>query len=142
MNLDHGKVRKAQSLIEFAIILPVLFLMLMLIFDVGRSVYTYSVIHNAAREGARYGIIHPTEACTEYTGAEARARHLTSGLNTDPAVFQVTCTLTPTTSTTPGTFKVRISYTFSAATPLLGRLLGNSSNKIDLVSQSMMYLEN
>ncbi len=138
MKTRNTNSHRAQGLLEFAIILPVLLLLLMLIFDVGRAVYAYSVIYNAAREGARYGIIHPTEVCTQYTGAEAQARRLTSGLDSDPTVLQVACS----TTNTPGAFEVRVRYTFSAATPLLGQLLGNSTNSIDLVARSTMVIEN
>lgn len=40
-----------QSLVEFAIVLPVLLLLVVMIFDLGRAVYYSSAIHNAAREG-------------------------------------------------------------------------------------------
>ncbi len=46
----HGK--HGQSLVEFAILLPVFLLIVVVIFDLGRAVYYYSVIFNAAREGA------------------------------------------------------------------------------------------
>jgi Flp pilus assembly protein TadG len=105
--------------------------MLMVIFDVGRSIYTYSVIHNAAREAARYGIIHPTDT----TGATQTALHLTSGLDSTGIAVSF-----PTA--VPGTFEVEVRYTFSAATPLLGQLLGNSTNQIELVGHSIMYIEN
>lgn len=119
-------------MVEFAIILPVLLLMLMLIFDVGRSIYTYSVIHNAAREAARYGIVHPTDQ----TGATQTALQLTSGLD------QTGISVSYPAPATPGTFEVEVSYTFTAVTPLLGQLLGNPSNSIDLVGHSAMYIEN
>jgi Flp pilus assembly protein TadG len=131
MNLATKKGNRAQGMIEFAIILPVLLLMLMVIFDVGRSIYTYSVIHNAAREAARYGIIHPTDT----TGATQTALHLTSGLDSTGIAVSF-----PTA--VPGTFEVEVRYTFSAATPLLGQLLGNSTNQIELVGHSIMYIEN
>jgi len=131
MKLATQKSNKAQGLAEFAIILPLLLLMLMLIFDVGRSIYAYSVIHNAAREGARYGIVHPLD----FAGAEVEARRLTSGL--DNGNISVSFP-----NLVVGAFEVEVRYTFEAATPLLGRLLGNTTNTIDLVGHSVMYVEN
>jgi Flp pilus assembly protein TadG len=131
MKLATRKSNRAQGMVEFAIILPVLLLMLMLIFDVGRSIYTYSVIHNAAREAARYGIVHPTDQ----TGATQTALQLTSGL--DQTGISVTF---PTPAA--GTFEVEVGYTFSAVTPFLGQLMGNPGNSIDLVGHSIMYIEN
>jgi Flp pilus assembly protein TadG len=58
--LCHSQPR-GQTLVEFALILPIFLLLAVVIFDFGRAVYYYSTIHNAAREGARYGIIHPDD---------------------------------------------------------------------------------
>lgn len=51
--------QRGQALAEFAIILVVLMLLLLGIVDLSRAVYIRSVVANAAREGARYGIIYP-----------------------------------------------------------------------------------
>ncbi len=51
---EHG-----QSMVEFALILPVLILLVAGIFDLGRAFYATITITNAAREGARYGTLNP-----------------------------------------------------------------------------------
>ena len=51
-----------QSLLEFAIILPILLLLVMGVFDLGGGIYYYSAIQNAAREGARYGAVNHCDA--------------------------------------------------------------------------------
>jgi Flp pilus assembly protein TadG len=50
---------RGQSLVEFAIGAMVLVLLLAGIADLGRGLYSYVVITNAAREGARFGASHP-----------------------------------------------------------------------------------
>lgn len=45
-------------MVEFALVLPILILIIMGVFDLGRAIYGYNVISNSAREGARYGIVH------------------------------------------------------------------------------------
>ena len=50
------------ALVEFALILPVLILLLVGILDTGRVVNAYVTISNASREGARYAALHPTAA--------------------------------------------------------------------------------
>ncbi|HSJ85680.1 MAG TPA: TadE family protein, partial [Anaerolineales bacterium] len=45
----------AQAIVEFAIVAPILFLMLFGIFEVGRMVYVYSAVTNSSREAVRYG---------------------------------------------------------------------------------------
>ncbi|MFC2054880.1 TadE/TadG family type IV pilus assembly protein [Chloroflexota bacterium] len=53
--LRRGSFR-AQNLVEFALILPVLMLFLFGILDLGRIFHVLIAISNAAREGARHGI--------------------------------------------------------------------------------------
>jgi hypothetical protein len=49
---DRGRSR-GQSLVEFAIALPIFLLVVFGVFDAGRLVYANSVLSQAAREGAR-----------------------------------------------------------------------------------------
>jgi len=44
---------RGQAVVEFALVVPVLFLAVFGLFDVGRLVYTNSALSQAAREGAR-----------------------------------------------------------------------------------------
>lgn len=44
---------RGQSMVEFALVAPLLFLMIALLIDFGRLVYVYSAISNASKEGAR-----------------------------------------------------------------------------------------
>jgi hypothetical protein len=46
-----------QELVEYAIVFPVLMLMLLGIIEFGRIIYSYNAISNAAREGARYAVV-------------------------------------------------------------------------------------
>jgi Flp pilus assembly protein TadG len=45
-------------MVEFALIAPLLFLMLVGIFEAGRFVLNMEALNNATREGARYAIVH------------------------------------------------------------------------------------
>ena len=51
---------RGQSLVETAIVFPILLLLLAAVVDFGRAFDAYIVLTNAAREGARYGAIHPS----------------------------------------------------------------------------------
>jgi len=50
--------RRGQGLVEFALVAPVFILILMAFFDLGRGVFIYNSITNAAREGARLAIVN------------------------------------------------------------------------------------
>ncbi len=49
---------RGQALAEFALVAPIFFLILFSIIDFGRYVYYVQILNNAAREGARYAIVH------------------------------------------------------------------------------------
>ena len=56
---------RGQSLAEFAIVFPIAMLVLMAVFDVGRAVFVYNGLTNAAREGARLAAVNQDEAFIE-----------------------------------------------------------------------------
>lgn len=49
---------KGQSLVEFALIMPVFLLIVTGLFDVARAVWQENTLAYAAREGTRYAIVH------------------------------------------------------------------------------------
>ena len=49
---------RGQALVEFALIAPLFILILLAVFDLGRGVFMYTSITNAAREGARLAIVN------------------------------------------------------------------------------------
>jgi Flp pilus assembly protein TadG len=49
---------RAQALVEFALVAPIFFMILFSIIEFGRAVYYIQILNNAAREGARYAIVH------------------------------------------------------------------------------------
>jgi len=64
--------QKAQSLVEFSLVLPLLLLLILAAMDIGRMFYTKMVITNAAREGANYLAYYPkTEIDANFTGTYA-----------------------------------------------------------------------
>jgi hypothetical protein len=48
-----GQRTRGQSLVEFALVLPIFLLLLFGVIDAGRMVYLHTVLSQAAREGAR-----------------------------------------------------------------------------------------
>jgi Flp pilus assembly protein TadG len=49
---------QGQALVEFALILPILLLVLFGLFDLSRAVFQENTLAYAAREGTRYAIVH------------------------------------------------------------------------------------
>jgi len=49
---------RGQTLVEFAIVIPLVLLLFMGVFDFGRAIYAYNSVSNAAREGSRTAIVN------------------------------------------------------------------------------------
>ena len=149
MKTKSKKCQVGQSLVEFALILPIMMLFLMVIFDLGRAAYYYSAIHNAAREGARYGAVRWYDADRSIKTREAVER-LTAGLNaTALNVSSILVDLDAAedsngdgnNSNDPDALRVTVSYNFQTATPILAQLMGSGTNSITLSSQATMHTE-
>lgn len=50
--------RRGQALVEFALVIPLFLLVMVALFDLGRAVFAYNTLTNAAREGVRLAIVN------------------------------------------------------------------------------------
>jgi Flp pilus assembly protein TadG len=57
---EQKRRERGQSLVETAVVLPILLLLVVAIVDFGRAFDAYIILTNAAREGARFGAIKPS----------------------------------------------------------------------------------
>jgi Flp pilus assembly protein TadG len=137
MNQIKTSLQKGQTLVEFALLLPVLLFVTFVIIDLGRGIYYYSSIHNAAREGVRYGIIHP---CDEEEMIDTAVNYAFGlGLEgTDVAYAGLGDPQTVDGFPNP-TVRVRVNYTFTPATPLVSNLLPDG--ELILTSEAIMRTE-
>jgi Flp pilus assembly protein TadG len=55
----RARRERGQSLVETAVVFPILLLLLAAVIDFGRVFDAYIVLTNAAREGARFGSVNP-----------------------------------------------------------------------------------
>lgn len=62
--MTRNRKAKGAAMVEFAILLPVLMVIVLGIVHYGLFIYDQAVITNAAREGARWGAIHSTTTTT------------------------------------------------------------------------------
>ena len=56
--MRFARTESAQSLVEFALILPIILLVITGLFDLARAVWQENTLAYAAREGTRYAIVH------------------------------------------------------------------------------------
>lgn len=71
-----------QGLVEFALILPVVLLLVIGALDIGRAFYVKVVLENSAREGANYMVYHTAEGKAN-TFALTKAAVQTEGQNSN-----------------------------------------------------------
>ncbi len=121
-----------QSMVEFALTLPVLLLIMLAIFDMGRAVYAQNVLTNAAREGARY--LSTQEQPYDIGAFQDRTESLIVGIDASEVGtnFVVNNDL--------GTVRVTLEYDFTPATPMIARFLGGGGS-ITFKGVSTMRLE-
>lgn len=117
---------RGQSLVEFALVLPLFLLLIFGIIDLGRGVFAYNAIQNAAREGVRVAIVDQN---MDVIVDEVQQHAIGLGLNDSNVRLRF---LEPETMTTPCNTPIAISceveilvdYAFVPATPIIGNLIG------------------
>lgn len=132
MDVLRRRLERGQALVEFALIASVFILVLVGLFDVGRLVYAYHTVNNAAREGGRQAIVDQTLA-----HVQARAAGHSVGLGVtaadvvvdyrDPGTPEAasSCDSELGTDAIYGCLAVvRVPYAYTAATPIVGNLIG------------------
>lgn len=127
------KAQAGQSAVEFALILPILVLLLMGVFDFGRAFYYYSVVANSAREGARAGIY---SAGTSDASIRAQVHSYAVGL---PGLTDSMIQIARSGSGLNTNVKVTVTYEYDAITPIIDKFL--PGGKITLSSASTMQVE-
>jgi len=129
--LENGSHRsKGQSLVEFAIMIPVLLLIIGGALDLGRLFYAHVAIENAAKEGALYGATNPgcdvaKSGCNDPETVRSHVENESVGI---PAVTTTSvCSSGSVESCQPGdTYRVTVTSPFTMVTPILVPLLGGT----------------
>lgn len=129
---------RGQALVEFALIIPIFLLVVVGLFDMGRAVFAYNAVANAAREATRLAIVDQTVA-----NIQAKAAKHSIGLGIAPGSVQVQFLNADLTTTAPCNAtpvpvgciaQVKVTYQYNAATPIIGNLVGtitiNSTSRL------------
>jgi Flp pilus assembly protein TadG len=125
---------RGQALVEFALALTIFILLVMGILDLGRGIYMYNSVSEAAREIARVTSVHPGTGLGSGSWSpspEAQAViDAQEGLVWELSVEEPTCTDIDGSAATcdPGTWvKVTVSAPYTPVTPLLIPLVGTKT---------------
>jgi hypothetical protein len=101
-----------QGIVEFALLLPILILILVGVFDLGRAFHALITITNAAREGARYGTLHASDEDGMVQAAVNEAAG--SGIDIIANDVIVTCAKDDGRCVRGGALTVTVPYTFES----------------------------
>jgi len=127
--MKHRKAEKGQSLLEFALIVPILLIILAGVLDLGRLYYAYVAVTDAAAEGASYAAIHPQ--ANERAEVLQRAQEASGALvQIDPTMVQVDCPAVAAGAP----ITVTVSYSFTVATPLLNVIVPSGELRLRAVA--------
>ena len=145
--------KRGQTIVEFALILPIFILLLVGLFDVGRAVYAYNTVNNAARQAARLAIVDQTPQHIRERGA---SEAVSLGIEATDVDVEFRLVSTPNVANSCSAFVadgtpdaggasgitrciavVTVPYDYQAATPLIGNLIGN----IQLTGESQFKLD-
>jgi len=122
---------RGQSIVELAILLPVLVMIMLGILQLGLVFNAYTMISNGAREGAR----------TASVGGDDVAVLAATGNNTtslDQANLTVNITPSAGSRTSGNAVVVNLSYDVDVIVPLIGGIIGDP---IQLNASSTMRVE-
>jgi len=138
---------RGQSLVEFALILPLLLVFLATVLDLGRIYYANISLLNAAREGAFQasktpGSFQANQPCNTNTNLiVCRVQLESKGSMVEIAASDigVTCSKTGCPVEADSTVRVEVSGQFQLITPILGFIFGGQT--IDMESSATQQIE-
>lgn len=122
---------RGQSLVETALVLPILLLLLAGIFDIGRVIYSYAYLQMAAQETVRLGGLGKNDQ----TISDFARNYVKFG---DPAKLQVDITPSDTLRHSGDYVTVQLCYPFSIYTPLISSLF---PSPVDIKVESTIRVE-
>jgi len=122
---------KGQSLVEFAILLPLLLLLMMGILEFSLMLNSYLTINNSAREGARLGIV---------AGSNIEIKELIDNISPNLDSKKLIVNITPLEGSrqSGGTITVEVIYNYQVIIPIISNILGNV---VVLKAQTSMRIE-
>lgn len=131
-----GRRDQGASLVEFALVLPLLFLIIAGIIDLGRLMFYSAITTNVAREGARAAVVLDPGSTT-YNPDLVKDRASVAGWGIDPARLTVT---PPTTCDGSNNLTVKVAYDMDwlILGPAMELVGGSASTLGDIDAESTM----
>jgi len=144
--MKNQRRASGQSLVEFAVIFPLVFFLITGFLDLGRAVLYYSSLTNAVREATRYAIVHKDELNAAFNNPtnnslQDKVLEYAFGLSgtPDPLTKDDISVTTEKVDNLFTTVSIEAIYQYKPITPGIKELFG-STEGIDLTVQSKMHV--
>ena len=126
---------RGQSLVEFAILLPIMLVFLAAVLDLGRVFYATITLNNAAREGAfqaaqtpdSFDQGQPCNTATNLVTCRVQLESKDSSVTVAAADITMTCSVSGCPEQAGSTVTVGVSGEFKLLTPLLSMVFGGQT---------------
>jgi len=112
------KSENGQALVEMALVLPLFFLLLFGVIEMGRVGYAYITVSNAAREGGRIATIGGTDLAINSSIKNA-------AVSLDPASLTITITPSQSQRQSGQGVTIQVSYPVQLVIPLISNVISN-----------------
>jgi len=141
--MKHKSHFPGQTIVEFALVIPVVLLLILGFFDLGRALINYSALTNAVREGTRSGIVMAYDEAAIKDKVLEYAFTLT-GTSNPLTADQIVPSITSTDGFAES-LQITATYCFVPVTPMIGTLIGSGcaggGTGIELTATSIMQYE-
>ncbi len=134
MNMKH---EKGQAMVEFALVLPLLILLLCGIIDFGWLFMNQSLLDNASRETTRYMTMNYDDTLTNSANQTVALTEMKSVLGTS-VLSGSSLTLTLSVNTTDNSITITASYPLQTLTPVMVFAV---NGKVTIDSETTMRIE-
>lgn len=127
--MKKRKNEKGQSIVEFALVIPLLLIFVMAIIEFGFMFNAYLTISSASREGARLGSLGETN-----TAIEIRVDSVSNALDLN----NINVAVTPSLRDRGDMVRVTVTYNYQLITPIISNIL---SPFVNLEAETVMRVE-
>lgn len=138
--MSPRKRQRGQALVEFALIVPLFAVILFVLLDFGRVIYTQNTVAQAAREASRVGSIEASDQPGKYASIRNAAISSAAGLGlTSANIVGQGCSdcFYPDGASSGGMVVVTVNSRVDLLTPILSQVLGGS---FDVTSTSRSFI--
>ena len=106
---SRWREENGQSLLETALMMPLIFTVVFWVFELSWLMFTYVVLANAANEGVRYSIVH---SGGDAAGTQTTVQAFASTSLHNISAMSTSVTFPDGSAAPPGRVRVTVTYTY------------------------------